>query len=71
MVQPVRDDAFRRFVERLMPWYSREQEAERDAKTEAIRQRSIRARIQIERMTRAELHHAYRIAGRRFVRRCS
>lgn len=54
-----------------MPWYSREVEAKRDAKTEAIRQRSIRARIQVEHMTRAELRHAYRIAGRRFVRRCS
>jgi len=54
-----------------MPWYSREHEAERDANTEAIRQRSIRARIRVEHLTRAELHHAYRIAGRRFVRRCS
>jgi len=54
-----------------MPWYDREQEAKRDANTEAIRQRSIALRIRIEHLTRAELRHAYRIAGRRFVRRCS
>ena len=41
-------EVIRRVVERLLPWYDPELEAQRDAHTEAIRQRSIRARIAAE-----------------------
>lgn len=38
-------------VEDVLPWYDHEREAERDAKTEAIRQRSIGLRRLLERRT--------------------
>jgi hypothetical protein len=41
---------WRRFVERLLPWYDPEAERARNARTEAIRLRSIRARIESERV---------------------
>jgi hypothetical protein len=41
--------AFRRWVEDRLPWYDRDAEQGKDRRTEAIRQRSIRARIQVER----------------------
>lgn len=48
-VAPMRSQ-WRRFVERLLPWYDPEAERARDARTEAIRLRSIRARIESERV---------------------
>ena len=47
---PVRDQ-FRRLIERLLPWYDVEEEARRAARTEAIRRRSIAARISIEQLS--------------------
>ena len=41
-------ESVRRIVERILPWYDPELEARRDARTEGIRQRSIRARIAAE-----------------------
>lgn len=45
---PMFRDRWVRFVERLMPWYNRVAERERDARTENIRQRSIGLRIRTE-----------------------
>ena len=45
---PVMPDRWARFVERLLPWYDAALERRRDARTEAIRQRSIRERIRAE-----------------------
>lgn len=36
------------FIERILPWFDREAEDARNARTEAIRQRSIAARITTE-----------------------
>lgn len=52
-----------RLVERLLPWWDPEVERKRDERTEAIRQRSIAARIDAER-TRV----AYRSMGTRMRR---
>lgn len=41
-------ESVRRIVERILPWYDPELEARRDARTEGIRLRSIRARIAAE-----------------------
>jgi hypothetical protein len=46
-----------RIVEALLPWYDRRREVAHDDRTEAIRQRSIRARIKAE-----EVVEAYRTA---------
>ncbi len=40
--------AFRRWVEDQLPWYDRAQEERDIRRTEAIRQRSIKARIRAE-----------------------
>lgn len=40
---------FRGSVEDHLPWYDREAERARDARTEAIRRRSIATRIRLER----------------------
>ena len=47
---PMRDQ-FRRLVERLLPWFDVEEEARRAARTEAIRRRSITARITLEQLS--------------------
>jgi hypothetical protein len=44
---------FRRLVERVLPWYDKPAERRRDQRTEAIRQRSIRARIHAEQVVEA------------------
>ena len=44
------DSRFRALVERVLPWYSAAAEADHDARSEAIRQRSIRARVRAERL---------------------
>lgn len=44
-------DPIRRLIERILPWYDPEEEARRDARTEAIRRRSIAARITLEQLT--------------------
>ena len=41
---------FRRWLEDRLPWYDRDREQAGIAKTERIRQRSIRARIEAERI---------------------
>ena len=46
-------DRFRRIVEMLLPWYDPEAEKARNAKTEAIRLRSIAARVESERVIEA------------------
>jgi uncharacterized protein (DUF39 family) len=38
-------------VERWVPWFDRSEAAQRDARTEAIRRRSIAARITVEQLT--------------------
>lgn len=40
----------RALVERLLPWYDAAEAARHDRRTEAIRQRSIRARMAAERL---------------------
>lgn len=44
---------FRSLVERALPWYDPEAERARNARTEAIRLRAIRARIDAERVVKA------------------
>ena len=44
---------FRRLVERLLPWFDPEAERKRNAHTEDIRLRAIRARINAEKVTKA------------------
>jgi hypothetical protein len=44
-------DRIRRFVERLLPWYDPEAERKRTATTEAIRQRSLTARLTVEHLS--------------------
>ena len=46
---PIMPDRWARFVEWLLPWYEPARERQRNARTEAIRQRSIRERIRAER----------------------
>jgi hypothetical protein len=41
---------WRAWIEELLPWYSSARERQRDARTEAIRQRSISLRIRSERV---------------------
>ena len=57
-------DRFRRLVEWMLPWYDPEQEAARDARSEAIRQRSVAARINSER-----IRQDYAAAAKRIQRR--
>lgn len=42
-----------RLIERALPWYDPAREEDRNAATEALRQRSIRARIEVERVVDA------------------
>lgn len=44
--------AWRRLVEAALPWFDRAEEDRRDARTESIRQRSIAARLEAERIRR-------------------
>lgn len=53
----------RRVVERMLSWYDPKVEASRDERTEAIRQRSIRARVRAE-----EVRAAYAAAARELHR---
>jgi len=64
----VPNNPFHRLVERWLPWYDPELEARRDARTEAIRLRSIAIRIRIESMGVRELRAAYFRAGLRVNR---
>ena len=52
--------AFRRFLEDRLPWYDRGEEEARMRRTQAIRRRSIEARIRAEAVLAEQ-----RIAGRR------
>lgn len=61
-------DSLRRAIERALPWYDVEEEARRDAHTEAIRRRSIAARIRLERLSDEQLVDAYRAAARKLAR---
>lgn len=62
-------DAFRRTVERLLPWFDPELEAERNRRTEEIRQRSIAARIRVESLDVERLREGYGSMGKRLTRR--
>jgi hypothetical protein len=65
-------DALRRAIERFVPWYDRDTEARRAAHTEAIRQRSIAARMTVEHLTpaaQARIRKAYAAYGRELRRR--
>lgn len=53
-----------RFVESILPWYSVEEEQERNARSAAIRDKSIAARINAE-----QVRTAYEKAGARVTRR--
>jgi hypothetical protein len=55
-------DPIHRLIE-MMPWYDRETERKREARTEQIRQRSIALRIRVEGMTHEDLRGAYKAAG--------
>lgn len=57
---PVMRDRWARFVEWLLPWFDPVSEHRRNARTEAIRQRSITTRIRSERVI-----EQYRQADRR------
>lgn len=48
-------------IEALLPWYSAEEAAEHDARTEAIRQKSIAARVSAERLRNDYLAYARRL----------
>lgn len=50
-----------RFIEWFLPWYDPETEDRRNQRTEAIRQRSIAARTNLER-----IREAYTASARRF-----
>lgn len=56
-------DRLRTIVERLLPWFDPAEKARRDARTEAIRRRSIAVRIHTERV-----RDAYRKAADRVER---
>lgn len=56
-------DRLRRLVEAALPWFDPAEKARRDARTEAIRQRSVAVRIQTERV-----REAYRRAADRMER---
>jgi hypothetical protein len=45
-----RPSRFHQFVEGLLPWFDPDAEQKRNERTEAIRQRSIRARINVEKL---------------------
>lgn len=56
-------ERIRRFVEWLLPWYDPEYERQRNRRTEQMRLRSIRARIEAERV-----RDGYRAYADRFER---
>jgi hypothetical protein len=56
-------DRLRALIEDLLPWYDAAQESIRNARTEAIRQRSIASRIRSERVI-AEYRAATALASR-------
>ena len=69
---PHMGDRLRRAVERVLPWYDPQREAQRTQRTEAIRQRSIAARIAVENLTPAErdrVRAAYAAYARELERR--
>ena len=53
-----------RLVESILPWYDPEQEAARDARSEAIHERGVAARINSER-----IRQDYAAAAKRIQRR--
>lgn len=65
-------DPVRRFIEALLPWYSPEVERVRAQRTEAIRQSSIKARIEAEEAIAADradlLRGSFARAQRRIAR---
>jgi hypothetical protein len=64
-------DRFRRLVERLLPWFDVDAEQRRNERTEAIRQRSIAARLTIEHLSPEagqRIRAAYRAYGHRIAR---
>ena len=54
-------DPIRRIIERFLPWYDPEEEARRDARTEAIRVRSIKARVAAEAIQQPYREYAQRL----------
>lgn len=50
MAAPSMRETLRHLIARALPWYEPAKERERDRHTEAVRQRSIRARLQSERI---------------------
>lgn len=56
--------SLRRAIERRLPWFDPDEAARRDERTEAIRRRSIAARISAEQLTPEAIErvrHAYAI----------
>ena len=54
-------EAIRRMVERILPWYDPSYERLRNRRTEQMRQRSIRARIEAENVRAAYNSYADRL----------
>lgn len=63
----VRGSVLHRLVEKLLPWYDPVVEERRNQRTEAIRRRSIAARIGAEELT-SDLRSGYRAMGERLRR---
>lgn len=57
-------DVLHHAIEAILPWYDPAEKARRDARTEAIRQRSIDVRMKVE-----QIRAAYRESGERQQRR--
>lgn len=53
--------SIRRLIERILPWYDPEYERLRDRRTESMRQRSVKARIEAEHVRAAYLEYADRL----------
>lgn len=66
---PAMRSRFREWVESLLPWFDRVTERQRDRRTEAIRQRSIRSRVRAERVIDEyrEASKAHNRAGERVI----
>jgi hypothetical protein len=56
---------WRRFVEALLPWYSPEEEARRNAHTQEIRRNAIAARLNAEKVRRDYALMDARLRGKR------
>jgi hypothetical protein len=54
-------DLWRRFIERLLPWYDPKVEAARDRHTADVRRNSIAVRIDVERTRRAYRDYGDRV----------